>query len=202
MPGFIMGGFGKGVDPNTDSKFKPFYTYTWAIESVLGSYANNGHDMALVLCRDITMPTFSVKSERVLGSSLNYKYASEVEWEDIQITWYDTIGLAPIIRRWRSQIWTPNLGLGVAGDYKYNTTVRSYTYDWNIDTSKVWTLYGSWPSSIKEGDLTYTDSDIKVISVTLSYDYAEDSIANTTPSFSSPNFDSDSAFPEYESGLR
>ncbi len=38
----------------------------------------------------------------------------------------------------------------------------SYAYD----------LVGSWPSVIRHGDLTYTSSDVKIVEVTLTYDFA------------------------------
>jgi len=33
-------------------------------------------------------------------------------------------------------------------------------------------LVGSWPSVIRHGDLTYTSSDVKIVEVTLTYDFA------------------------------
>ena len=40
-----------------------------------------------------------------------------------------------------------------------------------------WFLYNSWPSQIRSGELTYTNSDIKIVEVTVAYDWASGSQA-------------------------
>ena len=121
------------------------------------------------------------------GSSLVYKYAGMVTWEDIRITFYDTaaggyiptsgvpgsaqIKTSTVLKNWRENVWSSKTGLQSPSDYKKWSTISIYTLDWSIRS--IWTLHGSWPSVVKEGDLTYTSTDIKVIEVTISYDWAE-----------------------------
>jgi hypothetical protein len=131
--------------------------------------------MNTILAKDATVPTFSVGKETVDGASLVYKYASMVTWEDIKVTFYDTMlgsgKTSDVVKGWRKTVWTDTGGLASPSDYKKDSQISIYTLDW--ETSTVWTLHGSWPSTIKEGDLTYTNTDVKVIEVTVSYDWAE-----------------------------
>jgi hypothetical protein len=87
------------------------------------------------------------------------------------------------LHQWRSNVWTPERGLQSADKYKANSKITVYGYDWEYVYA--WKLIGSWPQSIKEGDLTYTSSDVKVVDVVISYDWAEleqQSAGSATPS--------------------
>jgi hypothetical protein len=129
----------------------------------------------VVLAKDVSLPTYSATKEEVEGSSLQYKYASGVRWEDVRITFYHVrAGGTDTLTRlhgWRSSVWTPTLGLQSPDKYKNNSVITVYDSGW--EEVYRWMLIGSWPQSIKEGDLTYTSSDVKVVEVVLSYDWAE-----------------------------
>ncbi len=175
MPGFVVQGVGRSTDA---SNIKPYYSYTWEVGEIFGAL-HNARD-AVQLCVNITMPKFSVKPEEVDGGSIVYKYAGSVRWENVNVTWYDTHHIAPYIKMWRERIWNNFIGLGVADEYKHNSVVTVLTYD--LALYKKWTLVGSWPSEISEGELTYTDSDIKQISVSLAYDYGIDELSDESAS--------------------
>ena len=36
-----------------------------------------------------------------------------------------------------------------------------------------WVLEGSWPQTIRDGDLSYTRSEVKIVEVVVVYDWAE-----------------------------
>jgi hypothetical protein len=103
-----------------------------------------------------------------------------VTWEDIKITFYDTViagdsdaqqlKVSTVLNSWREKVWSSTTGLANPSDYKKDSKISTYTLDWVIRST--WTLHGSWPSIIKEGDLTYTNTDIKVVEITISYDWA------------------------------
>jgi hypothetical protein len=135
----------------------------------------------LIHAKDMTLPTFSVNKEMVPGASLQYKYAKDVTWDDVKITWYDTYGLLKIIRYWRRLVWTSTKGLGPADEYKRISRLVHYLpHNEPLDApgEVEYTLVGSWPSIIRYGDLTYVNSDIKLVEVTLTYDWAEESVDN------------------------
>jgi hypothetical protein len=176
MPGFNVNGVGDG---RSASNLKPVYNYTWEIDSL---FEDPGNTMAL-LAKDATMPTFSISKDTVDGSSLVYKYAGMVTWEDVRVTFYDVVlasdspgattntKASKILKDWRERVWAHTTGLKAPTEYKKDSKITTYTLDWIKNVT--WTLRGSWPSIVKEGDLTYTSTDIKVIEVTISYDWAE-----------------------------
>ena len=167
VPGFQIKDLGDNVPTTTDY----YYTYTWSIPTIIGL---NGQLPPLVLLKDATTPTFTANRESFVASSLEYKFAKSVVWEDIKLTWYDSVGLINIISEWRRSVWTANEGLKPASSYKKNTTLECVLP--TAGKPYAWNLIGSWPSQIRSGDLTYTNSDVKLVEVTVTYDWAEELI--------------------------
>lgn len=164
MPGFMInsvGGEASGDD------VLAYYTYTWEIMKILTA---DGAAPPLVYLKDMSLPTFSINQERVKGASLNYKYAGDVTWEDVKITWYDTKGMLNFVVSWRQTVWTPDGGLASPSDYKTKSVIATSLPD-GASVNK-FELINSWPSSIRYGDLTYTQSDVKIVDVTITYDWA------------------------------
>lgn len=160
MPGFVVGGYGAGAPDS----FQPYMSWTWRIDQLMGS------GVTTIMPKDCSLPTFAANTELVEGTALAYQYASGIKWDPIQIVFYDTVGLLKKIQEWRNSIWSPETGLQPASEYKKQSIITQFLED---DTNEVtWTLYNSWPSYIKYGELTYTDSVAKVVAVTLSYDWA------------------------------
>lgn len=167
MPGFIANGFGTGIDSTADY----YYTYTWSIPRVIG---RDGTRYALVHLKDTTTPTFTANKESYVASSLEYKYAKSVTWDDVKVSWYDTYGLIKIVKEWRESVWTAVNGLRPANNYKKDTAIECFLP--SNESPYGWRLYGSWPSQIRYGDLTYTNSEVKNVEVSISYDWAEECV--------------------------
>lgn len=183
MPGFKL-----ETGPTGALDTAAFYTqYTWKVDfnklKFLYEESTNGaRKESLVYLKDATLPAMTVAKEHVMGASLEYKFAKSVAWDDVTLTWYDSVGLLGNIIKWRESVWTASGGLQPASYYKIDTALMCYTDydiasdDGNDDNSgytQEYTLIGSWPSAIKHGNLSYTTSDIKVIEITLTYDWAE-----------------------------
>jgi hypothetical protein len=167
MPGFNVSGVGSGPSNN----IHPFYTYTWEIETLFGSPGTSG---PLIFAREMTLPSFVPKREEYESSSLVYKYAAQANWDDVRLTFYDIPDqgkLVDVLKEWRQRVWTPENGIGEASEYKKESTLKVFNMDQSENYS--WKLTGSWPANIREGDLTYTDSDVKVAEVIVAYDWAE-----------------------------
>ena len=172
MPGFRVNSLG---DPafGVSNQLKPYYTYTWRFEQI-GPIVPHQTEVFL---RDCTLPTFAIDKEEVEGASLVYKHASVANWDDVRVTFYDIPGnkqnsktLAEILIGWRNMVWTSLRGVGMPDDYKQPSFIRLHNAD---DTSSyVWTLVNSWPQTVRDGELSYTTSDVKIVEVTLCYDWA------------------------------
>jgi len=177
MPGFSVptkdstfGGHSRKVDA---SATEYYYSYTWQIFQLFETTIDNN---ALVSLRDTTLPTFTANQDTYVASSLEYKWAKSVTWEDIKVTWYDTTGLINVMRDWRSRIWSQEKGLMVASEYKKRSQIDVY-----LPTGRqvvTWCLIGSWPKVIRQGELTYTSSDVKLVEVVITYDWAYDSVTD------------------------
>ncbi len=171
MPGFTVQSLG-GTRPAAQGRVQLYHTHSWEIEDLFEQ--NVGLVPALIMARDMTLPTFTVDREVVSGASLKYKFAKDITWDDIRVVWYDSVGMARQLQTWRQRVWNSERGLGHASDYKRRSTL---TYSLPDLQSKVsWQLFGSWPAVIKQGELTYTSSEVKIVEVTVSYDWAEESV--------------------------
>ena len=93
-------------------------------------------------------------------------------WDDVKVTWYDTYLMLDTLKKWRESVWTPEKGLMPATDYKTGSILSTNLPDGTATNE--WNLVNSWPSTIRYGDLTYTNSDIKIVDVTIAYDWAEE----------------------------
>lgn len=175
MPGFrandpdvgLIGGRGTGTSPSAKARY--VYSYTWEIENLFEEGLGEG---ALIHLKEMTLPSFVVTKEVYTAASVDYKYAKSINWEDIKVTWYDTLRLVLAISEWRKRVWTPEGGLARSNDYKKRSTIKTLDPYSDSGDAAVWTLYNSWPSTIRYGDLTYTNSDIKIVEVSITYDWA------------------------------
>lgn len=178
MPGFSVNGrFGRfgGAEKGGGTAGPPatreyHYTYTWQVLELLGDFEY----LMITTIKDVTLPTFTVNVENQQGASLEYKFAKSVTYDDVKVSFYDTVGLLNKLREWRQTVWTPQEGLKVANDYKKRSRINVFTPEWVQEKQQNFTLYGSWPSVIRHGELTYTNSDVKIVEVTITYDWAEE----------------------------
>jgi len=184
MPGFrvngLNGSFGgaekAGGTAGPPATREYHYTYTWQVLELMGDYEY----LTVTTIKDITLPTFTVNVENAQGASLDYKYAKSVTYEDVKVSFYDSVGLLNKIRQWRETVWTPQTGIKTANDYKKRSRINVFTPEWGADKQQNFILYGSWPSVIRHGELTYTNSDVKLVEVTITYDWAEEQPTNFT----------------------
>jgi hypothetical protein len=175
MPGFLVGvtkGGAENRSLNLNDVSAEYYTnFFWDVNTVLEEVLNGQVKSApLLALKDCKMPVFTVDEEKVMGSSIDYKFAKKVNWDPVSMSWYDNVGLLPFIKKWRDSIFTFKGGLALAADYKKNTMIYAYTSDGRRRQEHL--LIQSFPTSLKFSDLSYTSSDIKSVELTLSYDYA------------------------------
>ncbi len=178
MPGFMVEADYGGMPgkPITRTKLQFYYNYTWDISSLFGTTGYTSLQPVICL-RDATLPSFTVNKETKQGASLEYKFAKSVTWDDIKVSWYDSEGMLQIVRTWRQSVWTPEAGLKMAAEYKQPSVINSFLPTGGMENR--WELHNSWPSQIKYGDLTYTSSEVKLVDVVITYDWAEERPAST-----------------------
>jgi hypothetical protein len=183
MPGFAIGG-GSGLS-NTARFHRE---HRWEIitlgipsgasgvgrpnlRTITRSSAGGGGDPTKLYAKSIQLPALSFENEEVQGASHTYKFAKKAAWDDLTITFYDTFGLYKSLKTWQDMIWTPEDGIGVADKYKGNP-IFGLT-DEQGSLVQRYQLVGAYPRKISHGDLSYTNSDIKLLSVVFTYDWAQ-----------------------------
>jgi hypothetical protein len=168
MPGFNIGKVTDSNQPNSKANY--YYTYTWEVQELF-EVTSASKDVPVVRLRDATLPTFSSSVDKYLASSVEYKWAKGVMWDDVKLVWYDSEGFLDVVEGWRKTIWTAEGGLKPGASYKKRSKIRTFLPDGSAGVA--WTLFNSWPSQIRSGELTYTNSDVKTVEVTVTYDWAE-----------------------------
>lgn len=185
MPGFKIDQHSIGVDKPR----KPMLQHMWIIQSIVGDAVpfkgsrNDGNPAnPLVYIRSFTPPNYGFTLEDIDTGHITYKVARKINWEDVSLNFYGTIGLKDWLVEKRKQVWTPSEGIKYADDYKFTSVLKTLPIDWDGDINhpdvQAWTLMNSWVSKVDWCELTYTTSDMINVNVTLSYDWAIDGEVN------------------------
>lgn len=166
MPGFnIAGGGGGGDDPSNTVETNR--AHRWRIISLgEGTISSD----AFIFAKTLTLPGFTVEEEVVPGAAIRYKFAKMVNWEDVTVAFYDTGDLFTQLTSWQSLVYTPDGGIQPAASYKFQSTFSQT--DNTGEPINQFVLHGSWPKSITHSPLSYETSDIKLVNLVLSYDFA------------------------------
>lgn len=164
MPGFNIGG-GDNNDPSSRSEVNR--AHRWRIITLGENLINRDE---LVFAKTLQLPNFAVEEEMITSAAIKYKFAKTVNWEDVTVQFYDSLGLFSELEKWRSLVWTPTDGIKPASEYKKQSMFGLTQGDGSITHSFV--LHGSWPKTITHSALSYESSDFKYIDLVLSYDFA------------------------------
>ena len=164
MSGFSVNGTGGGP-PNTVETLRD---HRWLINQ-LGPVETD----QLIFAKDLQLPDLRFDKLEVLGGALWYKFAKSAKWEDITVVFYDTGDMLEQLNKWRDLVFTNDDGIKIhAPSGGYKDICEFILTDGDDVPINAITLHNAWPLVISQGKLTYTSSNIKLISVTLSYDFA------------------------------
>lgn len=169
MPGFNIAGASSSSQP--DAKLSAVgdahRSFRWRLVQTVGISLNDFN----VYAKSLTPPTYTVNEEQVDGASVKYKFAGSINWEDVSITFYDVYGLMDQLFKLYNNIWDPSIGLLPAANYMGDTIFELVDGDGNrIDQ---WTLKNSWIKSMSHSDLDYSSNELKTVSLTVAYSWAE-----------------------------
>jgi hypothetical protein len=125
-----------------------------------------------LFAQSIQLPSLAFEEEKVAGGASNYyKIAKRATWENVTVKFYDVYGLYRIYKDWQDKIWTPQHGILPASEYK--GTAEFALTDAEGEDIQNYRLINAYPVNVSHGDLSYTSADIKLLTVTYSFDYAE-----------------------------
>jgi hypothetical protein len=166
MPGFNIQGSGTGSNPNHKVEFHR--VHRWIIED-LGTAS--GGDPLRLYAQSVQLPSLTFDEEKIKsGASITYKIAKKANWQDFTIKFYDVYGLYKLFDTWQKRIWNQDTGIGRADQYK--RSVILLLTDGEGNEKQKYTAFGAYPKSITHGDLSYASSEVKLLTVTYSYDFA------------------------------
>lgn len=168
MPGFMIGDGLINRDSMKQLPVSPIYTYTWTFDR----FPLVSTSPTIIYAKEATLPDYQFETEEYESPSINYKYAKRITWNDVRMTYYDTVGFYKVLKKLRDKIWTTENGLAPASEYRGDSEIQVYQGD-NMTSEVVWTLKNSWVKQVSWSNLTYTTSDVHSVTVTLSYDWAE-----------------------------
>ena len=183
MPGFT----GNGPSPKAEFHRQ----HRWIIEE-LGIPSSSGRpgqalrgeakkrSQLALYARDLQLPVLEFDIESIKSPSLEYKIAKHAKWRNCTVSFYDVYGLYKEFYKWQQEIWTPQTGLKAANAYKGQPVFA--LRDGKGKVRQRFTLKGAFPQSIDHGELSYTNSEIKVLTVTYAYDWAEIEVLDSKPS--------------------
>lgn len=165
MPGFNIG-TGNPTYPNPNAEFHR--SHRWIIEE-LG--VPGMQPVERLYAKSMQLPSLTFDEEKIKsGASVVYKIAKKANWQPFTIKFYDTFGMYKGFKKWQDKIWTPEQGIGLACDYK-SRVVLTLTDGLGVVKQR-YTAIGAYPKSITHGELSYENSDVKLLTVAYSYDYA------------------------------
>lgn len=167
MPGFFIPGGDSGSESplgKASATQEAHRVHRWRIDQLGPLPADK---LSCIYAKSLRLPEITFDEEALqTGSSIIYKFAKYVRCDDIVVTIYDVIGAYQAeIAKWRDQVWDAANGTKMANDYM-DTCVfvvgDPYTNGYKI------IAYNCWPKRISHGDLSYENSAIKTIELTLS----------------------------------
>lgn len=167
--GFNIGVGDASVDPEkipNDAEF--LRNHRWIIKELGDVYVED------IVAKELQLPDLQIQKQLILNGQLTYKYAKSVEWQDLQVVFYDNGELLKLLDDWKKLIYSDGSGIkshGSSGGYKKKCTFCLVSGCGAIVNTIA--LSGAWPSSISYGRLSYEDTNIKIVTLTLTYDWAD-----------------------------
>jgi len=165
MPGFSIVGNEGGPSASLN-----FYTsYEWTIRK-LGPIDFKMEELQYV--QSVILPTTVFEEQIVKGASSQYKFAKAITHGDIEVVFYDIASIyLDKIFEWQELIWTEKSGIGAAHDYMGQSVFELFAFKGSGDSGQtipyVIKAENTWPKSIVHSNLTYAESEIKKITLTL-----------------------------------
>lgn len=122
--------------------------------------------------KDISSPGISAEPINLKHGNDTVKVAAAPQFDDLDITLYDTIGRDQInlLQAWFNKVFDRrNKLMGMVSSYKTSGTLYMYSPDCSV--IRAWTLEGIWPKTIKmAGNFSFDSAEAMTITLSLSVD--------------------------------
>lgn len=163
MPGFVIGGAGEGPS----GKAEYHRSHRFKIKK-LGPILFERDQ--LFYAKSLKLPNISFDVEAVnTGSSIQYKFPKVMQQDDISVEFYDVIGLYEKLMTWQDKIWDKEKGIRPANEFM---DTCEFEIGNDVSTGQniigyVITCYNCWLKKIDHSPLTYENSNVKTITLSI-----------------------------------
>lgn len=141
-------------------------SHRWAIYSIAGKVRDQWF-----YAKELTPPSISFEEEVVKGASVEYKFPKSVKYDDVPMTFYDVHGFYKELDEMHKGVWTPKKGIRPAAEFMGDTIFG--TTDGSGVIIDQWTLKNSYIKELSHSPLSYGNTDLKTVSLVVSYTWAE-----------------------------
>lgn len=172
MPGFNINGSGNGPD----GKMEVHRSYRWKLLYIKGGGSHISEKLRDIAV-ELTLPSMDFDILSIQGMSLEYKIPKKPVFSNIDITFYDIVGLTSYFDKWQRKIWDQSKGLFEGKTTNVGQDLRGELGFELIDhegkTLESFTLFHAWPKKVSHSKLSMKDDSLKTVSVEFVYDYFE-----------------------------
>lgn len=150
--------------------------HRWSIRQIIGKSL-----VSRVYAAELSLPNFTMEEEILNGASIDYKIPKKAVYNDITVKFYDTFGIVATLEALRAKAHTWENGLARADAYMGETVLEMH--DGYGNTTYAYRLINSYMKELSHSDLTYSNTDVKLVSVVIGYTYAkfEQMVPDTAP---------------------
>lgn len=182
MPGFIINNSGGVADPNPANHTDWLRNHRFSLLNFFGQLPPTANKEFLML-KDVTLPDKTISELAIKTPGTTYKFAKQVSYTDLKMTFYGSAALLTKCLQLGDKAHDLTSGIGDFDDYKGQVTFMinedgeavdpKTTIGGGNQTGIKYDYHGAWISNVNHGQLTYTSSDIKSITVTIKFDFFE-----------------------------
>lgn len=173
MPGFNIAGTGgeprRNNAPNSLSEVRRTHRWLFTVLADL-------EPEVMVVLKDAQRPSLKFATPEMHHNQEQVYYAGKHTWDPIALVWYDyeqNPDVSKRIYKWINDNVLVIKDANVYAPSKYKKQARLEMVDGFGRPTDSWNLHNAWPAESNWNALTYTDSALQTINVTLKYDRAE-----------------------------
>ncbi|MDP1710861.1 MAG: phage tail protein [Candidatus Nanopelagicaceae bacterium] len=168
MPGFMIGGEGKGK-PNT---LETERVHRWKVVTL----GEDGEQEWIDLAQNCTRPTLIIDKVTYHHQQNEIYVPGKHRWEPVRITFYAILEKTFAgLKKWRDKVVEAETTVdNLMWENEYKKDIQIESLDGKGETAIKYFLHGAWPERIEPSRWDHTDYGIATVEVTIAYDYAEE----------------------------
>lgn len=173
MPGFNINGNGGQTSNSPSHTTEVRRKHRWYFET-MGRGNGNWSQVELLMLQSASRPSFKFEEPEMHHNQEVVKFAGKQSWEPVTLKWYDgeqNPDISKGVYHWLETVVNMT-SIAVAHPSNYKKQAQLAVIGGTGVVNERWTMYGTWPSSVKWQELDYTATDLLTCEATMRYDRA------------------------------